>query len=202
MISENIHQLARLFHLNGVFGTYMKTIKNVSQYCYNLVFGLPENSVAGDLQLQQFTCEAENILSLPMLSLQNTFKYVVVSDNVNCRKCGRALKIDNNFKIITVYDFSSGTSIGRRFVKACRKCSITESCTYYSENGKRFYDFTQDNEISIFQSTEDTAFTTKTLEFYNHELVIGHMSFLTKANIYNAMFDYTYSEGRPLKKKR
>ena len=42
----------------------------------------------------------------------------------------------------------------------------------------------------------------KQFEFYNHELVIGHMSFLTKANIYNAMFDYTYSKDRPLKKKR
>ena len=169
---------------------------------YEFIFGVKHKS---QMELEQFIAEVTNMFDdLDDHNLTETdinYTHVLVSVLSTCRKCTKTLQVKGDFKRVILYDFCKGSSIAIRFVKFCRQCSIHEHAGYYIEEGRRLLDLQNFEKYDVLLSTEDTAFTKQSLRTYAWELVIGHMPFLTKAEIYNQCFGYT-PDTVPSKRKR
>ena len=154
---------------------------------------------ATSLELDQFQAEAENIIRKIELC-DAVVKKIIVSKLTHCRECNSKLQIkQRNPKLITLYNSSEGTEHAEKYTKFCRICSIYEHAGYYSKDDKRIIDMANYHRYEIILSTDETAFSKKMLETYQWELVIGQISFLTKANIYNRTFGYEKTTSRKKK---
>ena len=101
---------------------------------------------------------------------------IFVSELECCRKCGRNLVLDTNWKALTVYHATRGTYIGCRLAKRCGKCRLYEHYKFWTEGGlKMLHECFWNKEFLL--STEDTAVDMSVLKYFKHEFVMGATSF-------------------------
>lgn len=189
-ITDSIQYVERFFEAKQRFRSLMLHFKKGCPIFFEFVFGEKHRT---PLDLEQFTAEVENIyqdLYVRHTEIDNNFSCILVTVLYECRKCNKTLQIKGDYKKVTIYDYAKGTSTGIRFTKFCRQCFIYEHAGYYVQDGYRLLDLENFEKYDILLSTEDTAFTKRTLKTFSWELVIGHMAFMTKAEIYNKSFSY------------
>jgi hypothetical protein len=94
-----------------------------------------------------------------------------------------------------VYTESHGTLVGTHYHKYCG--SHRKGCSYrqfygYSSQGTQSVSFFDANwaQLEYFVSSSETAFEMKMLTKFDAELLLGHISYKQKADIYNYSNDY------------
>ena len=115
---------------------------------------------------------------------------VLMSPRTDCRKCKKALQIDQNWKPIVMYHLTRGTYLGCRISKKCSNCKIYEHYGFYTENGNRTFDIDcLSNEFLM--STDETAIDMMLLRYLNEDVIQGAVPFLLKSKVYNTVHGYS-----------
>ncbi|CAB3990482.1 Hypothetical predicted protein, partial [Paramuricea clavata] len=104
---------------------------------------------------------------------------VLMSQRKECRRCGKPLQIDQNWKSIVVYHLTRGTYLGCRISKKCSKCKVYEHYGIFTENGQRTFDSDYLNN-EFLMSTDETAIDMMLLKYANEDIIQGAVSFLLK----------------------
>ena len=74
-------------------------LSHVSNYLYERVFGIPTDG--NNSELESFGAEAENIVSLiNSTSHSIDISCILLTSRVNCRNCGKLLKVDKKYSNI------------------------------------------------------------------------------------------------------
>ena len=115
---------------------------------------------------------------------------VLVSDEKCCTLCGQALTLRRDRPTsIVVYDDNLGSVPGSHFHKTCtnKLCTLTQYYGYYttgSESSQVFYN--ADWSIHrFFVSSSLTAFSMRMLKRIDSDVLIGQLSYMQIADIFN-----------------
>ena len=100
---------------------------------------------------------------------------IFVSELQCCRKCGRNLVLDANWKALKVYHNTRGNYIGCRLTKRCRKCRLYEHYGFWTEGGLKMFDESFWNREFLL-ITEDTAVDMNVLKYFKHEFVMRYIN--------------------------
>ena len=121
----------------------------------------------------------------------------LISDNNVCFLCGSNLLVrkDRPARMI-VYDMSRGTLPASHFHKYCsrRMCSFTQYYGYYTKGGPQSCQSIYNGDwqsLPYFVSSKETAFSMNLLKRLDAEIVIGHLSYKQRADIYNHVHSYS-----------
>ena len=113
---------------------------------------------------------------------QQPLGVVLVSSNTACTLCGGDLLVRSDRpSTLTLYTDDMGTIPGTHFRKYCQNyrkgCSFTQHYSYHSdsEDGdvEHLYESNWD-ELPYFVSSNKTAFTTRFLEKFDADILLGH----------------------------
>lgn len=118
---------------------------------------------------------------------------ILISANCTCKLCGGKLLVRSDRpSYVTLYTDTMGTVPATQFRKYCQNyrkgCTFTQHYSYHSltDDGDAniIYD---DNwaDLPYFVSTSKTAFSTKLLERFDAEMLIGQVSYRQSCDIYN-----------------
>ena len=115
--------------------------------------------------------------------------YVLISPVNQCSNCGSNLHVrSDRFSKITVFDDTFGTFTATHYTKYCRKkgCSYQQHYGYHSFGNATevFYD-PSSLSLKYFISSRETAFSTDMLQKFDAEILIGHISYKQRADIYH-----------------
>ncbi|KXJ06830.1 uncharacterized protein LOC114576501 [Exaiptasia diaphana] len=143
-------------------------------------------------------CQYSNKADIPLGA-------VLISNNNICRFCGSQLRVKNRAKQVAkvvIYDEQKGTFLASHYTKFCTK----ESCKFRQYYGK--YTLTGDDmyfdpdwmQNRYFLSTSETAFDMDLLKNFDHQLLIGQISYQQKSRIYNATNGYDANQKKKKKK--
>ena len=129
-------------------------------------------------------------------SINEPLGLVLVSSNEVSRLCrDRLLICSDRSSHITVYTELFGTLLGTHYQKYCQNqrkgCSFRQYYRYHSDGDKSvtFYDNDWD-QLDYFVSSSEAAFEMKMLSKFDAELLLGHISYKQKADIYNYSNSY------------
>jgi len=119
---------------------------------------------------------------------------VLISDKSSCLLCGSNLRLRTDRPSqVTVYSELLGTTVGLHYHKLCKnpKCKIVQYYGYVT-NGLKSGTKYNDNwlELPYFVSSQETVFETTFLKKMDSEILIGHISYNEKADIYNHYHHY------------
>lgn len=161
----------------------------------NLQF-LSEKAFATDFEL------AREIHSSTLShGVRNPLGIVLISSNSTCKKCGgNLLTRGDRPSQVTVYTETYGTIVGTHYRKLCsnhcKGCNFTQHYGYYTNGSQSetYYDCDWRSR-QYFVSSSETAFEMAFLVKYDAELLLGHISYSQKADIYN------YNNGYPVQPK-
>ena len=186
MIQEDIDKTIRFFKLFSIHGELIWKIK-INKKVKEFFAGVMQRPPQNDNELQSFQCEAEDLgYAIEKNELKTLSALLLISKREKCRKCFNKLEQKLKESKVTMYT-REGTKHGAHFSKFCRKCNIYEYYGYYSKDGCKLVD--GDDTCNVYLITSDcTGFEKKFLEEFLWEFVIGKMSFQTKSNIYNKVF--------------
>lgn len=108
---------------------------------------------------------------------------ILLTGREACRSCGINLTLDHRHHIMQIYTLK-GPIAGKRYIKRCRSCSVSEYPGYYVYKGNRYFDTNWKNEKYLLTSL-DTAFEIAMLRMFDIEFIHSSMSYLEKSAIYN-----------------
>lgn len=123
---------------------------------------------------------------------------VLISSNSTCLQCGGKLLVRSDRpSSVTLYTDDMGTVLATHFRKYCqnyrKKCSFTQHYSYHSisddNDTEVIYDLNW-ADLPYFVSTSKTAFTTKFMEKFSAEILLGQLSYKQKSDIYNYYNNY------------
>ena len=211
--------LFRSLYLLNLIGTPVIYATSILQTAFKFVFGKSADdseghvlSEAGDENALcgQFFASVDNLLhmfpeisnfarpgadlfrSFHDFSLENGVPAaaVLMSERTECRRCGKSLHIDQNWKPIVVYHLTRGTYLGCRISKSCSNCKIYEHYGFFTESGNKTFD-TDCLTKEFLMSTDETAIDMMLLRYVNEDVIQGAVSFLLKSKVYNTVHGYS-----------
>jgi hypothetical protein len=211
--------LFRSLYLLNLIGTPVIYATSILQTAFKFVFGKSADdseghvlSEAGDENALcgQFSASVDNLLhmfpeissfarpgadlfrSFHDFSLENGVPAaaVLMSERTECRRCGKSLHIDQNWKPIVVYHLTRGTYLGCRISKSCSNCKIYEHYGFFTESGNKTFD-TDCLTKEFLMSTDETAIDMMLLRYVNEDVIQGAVSFLLKSKVYNTVHGYS-----------
>ena len=190
-INETITSVIKFHNVYQKLGDVILYLNDAAIYAFEYVFGKKPES---NLSLEQFRADARNtifkIQSDPTIHIP--MEVFLMSTLTSCRKCTKKLVVEKQGKSFTLFTISEGVQIGKRFIKRCPSCHISEHYGYYTINyainKTRMLDLKQFSTNKYLMSTEESVFSMSMLQLYEWELLIGCLPFQTKSNIYNSMF--------------
>ena len=119
---------------------------------------------------------------------------VLISPKTICVSCGKLLVLrKDRHSSITIYHITMGPTPGMHFHKECssKTCSVTQYYGYYTidKAGKCqvFYDSNWASN-DYFLSSSLTAFSMSLLQQLDYQIVIGQLSYLQVAQIFNQVY--------------
>ena len=181
--SRNQYLITKLYEK---FGETMYNFQPASTFCFLEVLGKPPKD---EWELKTFVTKGRNITD-PLKSTLNSSKIVTdfIIPQEKCKICCNKLLLNGDCKIAIGYS-EEGSNKVRRFTSRCKLCNLTDFGTFYSNAGKRILnpEFLKSRWLL---STEDTAVSIQMLQKYEWELVINHMSFRAKCEIFNTSMGY------------
>ena len=205
--------LSRLFFVYKYFGEVIFKVFNFTSVVQRYVSrdedsksAATDSGDAGNDKVKMFAAEFESVMFLnPSLGITENDQFKEFHDFAldcqqpmgtifccslnNCRKCGKALAIDNKLHPVVVYSSQRGTYLGCRVTKWCRKCKIYENYGFWNEGKKKHYN-KDCLSLDFILSSEDTAFEIALIKECANLLILGAVPFSTFAASYNRRFDY------------
>lgn len=149
---------------------------------------LDATAFATDKVLLQELMEKQSVKGKPLGLL-------LISSNQKCLICksNLLLRKDRGAPVV-IYDDINGSLPGTHFHKYCsnRSCKFTQYYGYYTVGGSNQVFFNSDWEsLDYFVSSRETVFSINLLQRFNAEILIGQLSFMQCADIYNHLHNYT-----------
>lgn len=150
-----------------------------------------------DMDPDSFVSDSDLLQELNDLTIPKCKPYglVLISAKKTCQKCGsRLLMRKDRPASVIVYDHRMGTTQGTHFTKYCEKqgCHIAQHYGYFTITAETsstptvyFDDDWQD--LPYFVSSRESVFSMEILHTVNAQIVIGQMSFLQCADMFNFM---------------
>lgn len=156
--------------------------------------------------------KTDKILMKDLLSLQqgrgHPLGITLISENDVCKSCGGVLQLRSDRpSFLTIYTEDMGTVPATAYRKYCK--SSHKGCTFTQHYGFHFFNIdgksrmvADDNwaELPYFVSSSKTGFATAFLEKFDAELLVGHLSYKQKADIYNIYHKYDKVQKKKPKK--
>lgn len=208
---NNYQALSRLFFIYKSFGEVIFKVFNFTSVVQRYVSGDKHPNMAASEssakdEVKMFAAESESVMFLnPSLGItekeqfkefhdfalecQQPMGTIFCSSFDNCRKCGKALAIENKLHPVVVYTSQRGTYLGCRVTKWCRKCKIYENYGFWTEDKKKHYS-ADCLSLDFILSSEDTALEVALIKECANLLILGAVPFSTFAASYNRRFDY------------
>ncbi|CAH1274686.1 Hypp5386 [Branchiostoma lanceolatum] len=106
----------------------------------------------------------------------------LISAKVTCRVCkGRLQLATNRASEVVMYNGAYGTFFGMKYPRICsQKCNFVQHYgAFYTLDGKKYYDDDWERNEFLLSSSS------KMLQDFDGELLIGILSYEQKADIYN-----------------
>lgn len=149
-----------------------------------------------------FCTETDLFSQLSSLQLPSGIQLGVplISRKTTCQICNKKLLIRaDRPSTVTIYTDTKGTLCGSHFRKYCSgyrtRCTFTQHYGYHSSgvssDAVQYDDDWESNQY--FLSSQQTAFELQMLQRYDHELLLGQLSYKQKADIYNSFNGYNIS---------
>ena len=174
-MSTTVRNYGLLFRVGFVFqviGDIFLSLISFASVVKQYIYGDSTQQTTQDVEA--FTAETRSLLFLNpkivasserefqefhdfTLSCGHPMGTVLVSERVNCRKCGKPLALEKISHPVVIYHTYRGTHMGSRVAKHCRTCQIHEHYGHWSIQGQKFFDATT-LQLPFLLSTEDTAF--------------------------------------------
>jgi hypothetical protein len=192
---ENPLKMFRLLYVLNLIGTPVLYAKSVLKTAFKFVCGESsdpsEDSEKDETLCDELSVSVDNLFHLfPEISnfatgtandLFRTFHdfsletgipaaAVLMSQRKECRRCGKPLQIDQNWKSIVVYHLTRGTYLGCHLSKKCSKCKVYEHYGFFTENGQRTFDSDCLNN-EFLMSTDETAIDMMLLKYVNEDII-------------------------------
>ena len=124
---------------------------------------------------------------------EEKIRKVLISSKEKCNRCGSKLNVRVDRSVAAVIYDHLGTVPAIHYTKYCRKigCSLQQHYGYYTFGGdaKVYYD---DDclDLPYFMCSWETAFSVEILKKYDVECLIGQVSYMQCADIYNSYHGY------------
>ena len=204
-------KLLRLFLVFHLIGDVFLALLKLSDVVKRFVYREGSSDSSGDssqVDAATFVAQAQSLVQLyPQLQepANKQFKdfhdfsiscglplgSVLISDRKSCRKCGKALKVEEKrIHVVVIYHSELGTYLGSRIIKNCRACKIYEHYGFWTDDGVKHFDAKcLNNEFLL--SSEDTAFHLSLIRQCASLLNVGAVPFSTFASSYNRRFHYS-----------
>ena len=195
---DSSKHVIRWVFIYSLMGNLFLKVRKFCGFVFKYILG---KDVADD-EIDKLIIESKNLEHFHSHGIANfsDFNEICLRDNVpissifvsnfeSCRKCGRKLLLDTNWKCLTVYHATRGTYIGSRMTKRCGKCRLYEHYGFWTESGMKMFDDTFYNKEFLL-STEDTAIDMNIIKYFKREFVMGATSFKMKAAVYNNFHGY------------
>ena len=119
---------------------------------------------------------------------------VLVSSCTECQKCdGKLLIRGDRASHLVVYTETFGTVIGTHYHKYCNqlRCNYRQYYGYHKFGDQLVVYYDSDwAKLEYFVSTSETAIEMRILRKFDAELLLGHVSYKQKADIYNYQNNY------------
>ena len=113
--------------------------------------------------------------------------HILISNLTICEKCGSPLQVrKDRHSSVTIYDARLGTIPGAHFHKIRQNlnCSVLQYYGYYTAEGNVVFNSGWES-LQYFSSSRHTFFSLEILQQADAHVLIGHLSFKQKADIYN-----------------
>ena len=129
---------------------------------------------------------------------------ILISLNEICKMCSGKLRVKaDRPSFPTVYSDELGTVSATHFRKYCSNhalgCSFTQHYGFHTSSGSDIVYDTDSLQLPFFLSSHSTAFQTKMLSSLSAEVLLGHISYRQRAEIYNYCYGYDFATKRASK---
>ena len=194
-------------HIGNVFLALLNLSDVVKRFVYRETTGDP-SVYSGDDDTAIFVAQSQSLVQLYpavqepadklfrefhdfSISCGQPLASLLISTRTSCRKCGKALKVEQKrVHVVVIYHSERGTYLGSRVTKNCRNCKVYEHYGFWTDDGVKHIDAgCLDKEFIL--SSEDTAFHLSLIRQCASLLNVGAVPFSAFASSYNRRFNYS-----------